>query len=59
MRLTIEHRTRYQYGREVILQPHKLIVTPRDSGGLKTEASRVFRRLLYVRRSYGYEQDPE
>jgi len=36
MRLTIEHRTRYQYGREVILQPHKLIVTPRDSGGLKT-----------------------
>jgi hypothetical protein len=23
------------------------------------QASRVFRRLLYVRRSYGYEQDPE
>lgn len=36
MRLTIEHRTRYRYSREVMLQPHKLIVTPRDSGGLTT-----------------------
>ncbi|AXB79118.1 transglutaminase family protein [Novosphingobium sp. P6W] len=36
MRLTIEHRTRYRYSREVMLQPHELIVTPRDSGGLTT-----------------------
>ena len=36
MRLTIEHNTRYRYSREVMLQPHKLIVTPRDSGGLTT-----------------------
>jgi transglutaminase-like putative cysteine protease len=36
MRLTIRHYTRYQYRREVMLQPHRLIVTPRDSGELTT-----------------------
>lgn len=36
MRLTIKHSTRYQYRSEVMLQPHQLIVTPRDSGELTT-----------------------
>ena len=36
MRLTIKHSTRYRYCREVMLQPHRLIVTPRDSGELTT-----------------------
>lgn len=36
MHLTIHHETRYRYARPVTLQPHVLIVTPRDSGDLTT-----------------------
>ncbi|MDB5968216.1 MAG: transglutaminase family protein [Hydrocarboniphaga sp.] len=36
MQLTIKHCTRYQYSRAIMLQPHRLIVTPRDSGELLT-----------------------
>jgi len=36
MQLTIKHCTRYQYARAIMLQPHRLIVTPRDSGELFT-----------------------
>jgi transglutaminase-like putative cysteine protease len=36
MNLTIAHRTRYRYKRPVALQPHRLVVTPRDSGDLIT-----------------------
>ena len=36
MQLTIKHRTRYQYARAIELQPHRLIITPRDSGELFT-----------------------
>ncbi len=36
MQLTIKHCTRYQYARAIVLQPHRLIVTPRDSGELFT-----------------------
>lgn len=36
MRLTINHRTTYQYARRIILQAHRLVVTPRDSGDLTT-----------------------
>jgi transglutaminase-like putative cysteine protease len=36
VRLTIHHQTRYLYSRPVTLQPHRLIVTPRDSGDLTT-----------------------
>jgi transglutaminase-like putative cysteine protease len=36
MLLTIEHRTRYRYARPVMLQPHRLVVTPRESGELTT-----------------------
>ncbi|MGF7151893.1 transglutaminase-like putative cysteine protease [Sphingomonas zeicaulis] len=36
MRLTIHHQTIYRYVRPVTLQPHTLIVTPRDGGDLTT-----------------------
>src|SRR4051812_13796488 len=36
MQLTIKHCTRYRYARAIMLQPHRLIVTPRDSGELFT-----------------------
>jgi len=36
MKLIIEHCTRYRYARPVVLQPHRLVVTPRDSGELNT-----------------------
>jgi len=36
MRLKIHHETHYRYKRPVTLQPHSLIVTPRDSGELTT-----------------------
>lgn len=36
MRLSIEHCTRYRYAKPVTLQPHRLVVTPRDSGELTT-----------------------
>jgi len=36
MILTIAHRTVYRYARPVALQPHRLVVTPRDSGELTT-----------------------
>jgi transglutaminase-like putative cysteine protease len=36
MKLTIEHRTRYRYAQPVALRPHRLIVTPRESGELTT-----------------------
>ncbi|WP_253717323.1 transglutaminase N-terminal domain-containing protein [Sphingomonas sp. AP4-R1] len=35
MKLTISHRTAYCYARPVTLQPHTLIVTPRESGELR------------------------
>jgi len=44
MQLTIKHRTRYQYARAIVLQPHRLIITPRDSGELFT----VRRSLEFV-----------
>jgi transglutaminase-like putative cysteine protease len=34
--VSIEHRTRYRYRRPVTLQPHRLLVTPRDGGDLTT-----------------------
>jgi transglutaminase-like putative cysteine protease len=36
MQLTIQHCTRYRYSRPITLQPHRLIITPRDSGELFT-----------------------
>ena len=36
MQLTIKHCTRYGYTRPIMLQPHRLIITPRDSGELFT-----------------------
>lgn len=36
MRLRIQHCTRYHYARAIVLQPHRLVVTPRDSGDLTT-----------------------
>ena len=36
MRLKIEHRTCYRYNRQVKLQSHRLVVTPRDGGDLTT-----------------------
>lgn len=36
MRLGIDHRTTYRYARPVILQSHRLVVTPRSSGDLTT-----------------------
>lgn len=36
MRMKIVHCTRYRYKRPVTLQPHRLVVTPRDGGGLTT-----------------------
>ena len=36
MKLIIEHCTRYRYAQPVALQPHRLVVTPRDSGELTT-----------------------
>lgn len=36
LRLTIRHETRYRYARPVTVQPHRLIVTPRDGGDLTT-----------------------
>ena len=41
MILTIEHHTVYRYARPVVLQPHRLVVTPRDSGELTTIESNL------------------
>jgi transglutaminase-like putative cysteine protease len=36
VRLIVQHTTRYRYRRAVTLQPHRLVVTPRDSGDIAT-----------------------
>ncbi|RZI59982.1 MAG: hypothetical protein EOP94_02185 [Zymomonas sp.] len=36
MKLIIEHCTRYRYARPIVLQPHRVVVTPRESGELTT-----------------------
>lgn len=41
MVLTIEHHTVYRCARPVVLQPHRLVVTPRDSGELSTIESNL------------------
>lgn len=41
MKLKISHRTLYRYGQPVVLTPHTLVVTPRESGDIRMLARSI------------------